>query len=569
METSNTNGGTGPNNTPAPVPPDEPTGPHPHVPRAPASTGRQSILTPQASSPEPPTRPVENRTAAVRIGGQGALLLAGFATAQLFAFLRNAMIGQWLSQGDFGIAATITLTLQLVEILSDVGSDRLIVQSKDGDDPRLTALAHLTWILKGLLTGLAVYLLAAPMTQVLDIPQARFTFELASLVPVIKGFSHLDFRWRQRQLKNGPFVVFEVAPQAVSCLLAPALLTLQPTYAVLPWLMLFGAAAGTAMSHITASRPYEIAFSRTYLRETFRFGWPIWLSALPLVAVYQGDRLLIGGLMGMEAVAAYSTAFMLTMIPGLLAAKAGTSMMLPLLSEVRDHRAAFAGRYALMGELTVILAASYLTGFALSGGAVLPVVFGNAYSGLHTLIVCLAAMWCVRMVQAVPGMALMARADTRPFLIGGTIRALGLPLAYLAAQAGYGLIGMALAGLIAETFSLVYMAIRAGHHDRGLVATFTVRCLGLLPAIAIAVVVVLSGDAATSTAPGLAPLGRLQGSGLLQPLLVSILAALAMATFLACVMPATKRLLLDTILRGTQHRKAVGSPHGPMIRSES
>ena len=57
-----------------------------------------------------------------RLAGQGALLFAGFAGAQVCSFLRNALLGHWLAKGDFGIAATLTLTLTLIEILSDLGA---------------------------------------------------------------------------------------------------------------------------------------------------------------------------------------------------------------------------------------------------------------------------------------------------------------------------------------------------------------------------------------------------------------------------------------------------------------
>ena len=61
--------------------------------------------------------------------GQGALLTLGLTSAQLLSFARNAMLGHLLSKGDFGVAAGLTLTLQMLETLSDVAVDRMIVRS--------------------------------------------------------------------------------------------------------------------------------------------------------------------------------------------------------------------------------------------------------------------------------------------------------------------------------------------------------------------------------------------------------------------------------------------------------
>ena len=45
------------------------------------------------------------------------LLFTGFGVAQACSFARNSIIGYSLSKGDFGIAATITLILQLIETM--------------------------------------------------------------------------------------------------------------------------------------------------------------------------------------------------------------------------------------------------------------------------------------------------------------------------------------------------------------------------------------------------------------------------------------------------------------------
>ncbi|MFM1817004.1 MAG: hypothetical protein RLZ98_3699, partial [Pseudomonadota bacterium] len=58
-----------------------------------------------------------------RIAGQSAVLFGGYTLVQAAALARNMLIAAWLSKGDFGIAATILLVLQLVETLSDLGAD--------------------------------------------------------------------------------------------------------------------------------------------------------------------------------------------------------------------------------------------------------------------------------------------------------------------------------------------------------------------------------------------------------------------------------------------------------------
>jgi O-antigen/teichoic acid export membrane protein len=77
------------------------------------------------------------------IGLQGMLLFGGMGLAQLLSFARNCILGHTLSPRDFGIAASITLLLQAVETISDLGHDRLIVQAEDGDSDRFLATTHM------------------------------------------------------------------------------------------------------------------------------------------------------------------------------------------------------------------------------------------------------------------------------------------------------------------------------------------------------------------------------------------------------------------------------------------
>ncbi len=415
-------------------------------------------------SDKSPNSPSTARRAITRIGGQGALLMAGFAGAQGCSFLRNALLGHWLSQGDFGIAAAITLMLQLVDTLSDIGADRLIIQAPDGEAPGLQATAHATLIARGAITSLLLLLAAAPTTAYFGIPEATWAFQAIALVPLVKGFIHLDARRYQRALRNRPQVLIELLPQLSALLLTIPVLFHSPNYSAVVWLALTQAAIALVVSHALSERTYTVVLNKQYLDRLIRFGWPIWLSAFPLVAVYQGDRMIVGGLLSIEDLAAYTTAFMITMVPGLLAARVGNALMLPLLSEVRAHRLQFRQRYKMMFELISILATTYLAFFIAAGGSLLPIVFGPNYEDLGAIVACLAAMWALRMLQSVPGMALMAKGDTQPLLWAGLARATGLPLAITAVHLDYGLLGAAAAGVAAEVLSLIYVVIRTSRH---------------------------------------------------------------------------------------------------------
>lgn len=429
--------------------------------------------------PTPATAPA---TLTRRIAGQGALLMSGFAASQIMSFGRNAMLGHMLSKGDFGVAAILTLLLQLLDSLTDLGVDRLIVQAPDGDKPRFVATNHTALVLRGLLIGAILFSAAGPIAQFFAVPDAAAAIAAIALVPLIKGFQHLDARRAQRGLNNRPFLWIEVAPQAVALALTWPIVTHVPGFSAVVWLSLAQAVTTLIVSHAVAERPYAVAFDRPILGRLIKFGWPIWLSAFPLIAVYQGDRIVIGHFVGIEELAGYSAAFMVAMVPGLIAAKVGQSLMLPVFSAARDDAAMLSRRFAAMTEATTIVAAVYLATAMLLGGTILQIAFGPNYAGLGGVMAWLAAMWSVRMLQAVPGMVLLATGETKPFLVAGFIRAAALVPATWVAVLGYGLEAIAAVGFAGEVASLAYISWRMDMQAKGLSGVFARRVAFLVPA---------------------------------------------------------------------------------------
>lgn len=421
-----------------------------------------------------------------RISGQAALLLGAFGIGQGLSLARNALLGHWLSRSDFGMAATITLALQLTEMLSDVGVDRHIVQSKDGEDERLQAAAHAVLVARGVLTALVLFACAGPVARFFHIEDAAWAFQLAALAPLIRGFCHLDARRFQRRYDNRAFVIMEVAPQAAALALMLPALYVMPGYAAVAVVLVAQAGFAWAISRLLAERRYRLEFDPVHMRRMLAFGWPIWLSAFPLVAVYQGERVIVGRMFGVEALAAFTVTFMATMLPGLAAAKIGHALMLPLLSAVRSQPRRFLRRVRVMTEATTLAASVYLALFVVAGEALIPIAFGPSYRGLGALSACLGLMWSIRMIQAVPGMALMSFGETRPLLIAGCLRALALPVALWLAISGASLPMMALAGVGGEIVSLVYVAMAAGSRCPGVAGMMLRRSLFLAPTCAVA-----------------------------------------------------------------------------------
>ena len=219
-----------------------------------------------------------------RVAGQGALLLGGVVAGQLFAFARHAVLAYGLARGAFGTAMAILLTLQLIEALTDLAPERLILQADDGPTAKLISVGHTVAILRGIAGAALLYCATDWIAAFFSIPDAAPAFAMMALVPLIKGLQHLDQRRAQRRLDNGPAMLVELVPAVLGLALAWPLVRLLGSYDVIVWLFIGQALAQVAVSHAIAREPYRVARDPETLRRSLAFGWPMIAAALPQAA---------------------------------------------------------------------------------------------------------------------------------------------------------------------------------------------------------------------------------------------------------------------------------------------
>ena len=76
------------------------------------------------------------------------------------SFVRNIIVARILTKADFGIAATFAITIQMLQMISNISGEMLIVQSKRGDGAQFQATAHSFEVLRGLIMGFLLFVLA-------------------------------------------------------------------------------------------------------------------------------------------------------------------------------------------------------------------------------------------------------------------------------------------------------------------------------------------------------------------------------------------------------------------------
>lgn len=389
----------------------------------------------------------------------GLTLLTGNATTALLLLLRNLAVAALIPVADYGVAATFAMVMSLIEMASTLGLQQQIVQSPKGAEPRFQAAVQGFHALRGVAAAAVLLLLAGPLAAFLGVPEVAWAYQVLAFVPLSQAFLHFDLHRLQREMRFGPMILAGVVPALLSLVLVWPLAAWLGDYRVMLIAVLVQAGVRLVMSHVVAQRRYALVIDLGIMGETLKFGWPLLVNAVLLYIVFQGDKIIVGRVLGMEALALLAMGFTLTLMPTLVLAKSTQNFFLPQLSRGKDLAQVTLQVCLLHGLMLVV-------GIALLGAPLVRGVLGSDYAGLEPLLLPLAVLHALRVAKAGPGIVALAAGYSSNAMWGNAPRVCSLAVVWLAVMQGQGLlvvIWIACAGeALGLALALVLMHRRVG-----------------------------------------------------------------------------------------------------------
>lgn len=397
------------------------------------------------------------------------LVLSGNAAASLLLLARNLIIARMIPVEDYGVAATFAVAMAVIEMASAFGLQQQIVQSKEGDNPHFQAVLQGFQLLRGVIGGLVLFLISGPMARFLGIPEVIWAYQVLAIVPVLNALVHFDIHRMNRRMRYGPMILTGVLPALASLALVWPLAQWLGDWRVTLWTILVQAMLRTVTSHLVAERHWRVAFDRDIMVSSLRFGWPLLLNTLMMFLVFQGDKLIVGRLIGMEALAIFAMGMTLSLTPTLVMAKSAQNLFLPRLSQLQAE----AGTPPFQALAHATLQAAILNGaivilaINLAGVWLVTALFNGKYDALLPLLTAFGLLNGLRVFKAGPAVIGMACGHTANAMLANLPRVAVLPLAWMLIDGG---------GTLAE---LLWLGIGAELAGFGLSVLLVVRRPGL------------------------------------------------------------------------------------------
>jgi O-antigen/teichoic acid export membrane protein len=383
-------------------------------------------------------------------------IAGGHIGQQIVLFVRNIFIARLLPEEHFGIALTLMTVLIALDVLTDIGIEIYIVRSPDSGDIRLQKTLQGLLIGRSLMTAAAMFLLGGIFASLFGVPEFAWVYRSLAVVPLIRGFLHLDFRRFERAYNFWPGIIITSISIVAGALVAVAVAYAYRT----PFAIVVGAAVQAATfvvgSHVVAEKDYGLAYDGAFARAVARFGAPLVLNGILIFGLSQGDRVVIASVLGVRELEIYGVVALLTSGIMLLFAKLTSAIYVPVLAEHAPGTATYLKRYEACGAATALMSLAALIAFAFLGRDVVALAFGQKFSPEPLLVTLLAVQLALKNMRSWPQKALLANAQTSQLFLSNLIAALGLVAAFFAARAGYGIEGVAECVVAAEMLAVLH-----------------------------------------------------------------------------------------------------------------
>ena len=456
--------------------------------------------------------------------GAPALALT-FLASEICVLARMALFAHVLVPASMGMVVILGTWLRLVEMVTDLSVERYLLRAPDGASRSVQHAAHGTSLLRGVLGSLFMAVSLPPLLLVYDIHGQIWAFAATAVVPLIRGFTHLDYRLHNRLLHLGSTAIIEIG-SALAGLAVAASVFFIPGVAAFAVALATQATVAVLLSHLLASRSYRVSFDGDVRRRLWLAGWPLAVNAMFLYAVFQGERLMIGGVMGLGILGSYAITAQLALLPVMIAGRLSIGLGLPVLARAAAHTARGQQLRQDVLQLFVIGGTFFWFGFLALAPLVTFHLFGAAYAQPAAALSWIAGAAALRLQKTGPATLLLASGRARDIMSGNSARLAGFGIGSLGMFLTRDLTVFLAAAALGEAVSCSIAAYRASPGIRSVLLPLPLLALSAVQAawpysiyaalpvallIGGASVVVLSRMAERILRPGMSQLQQVRG----------------------------------------------------------
>lgn len=405
-----------------------------------------------------------------RVLRSSALTVMGFGFSQGMRLLTNLALTRILFPEAFGLMALVSVFLMGLVMFSDVGISPAILQSKRGDDPDFLNTAFTIQIIRGVLLFIAGCALALPVAHFYGEDILAPMLMVASLQFIVTGFMPTRFETAKRHLLIGRITVLDMVVQSLSVVVAVGLALWTGSVWALVISGLVGAVLQVVIYSICLPGPRNrLRWEGPAAGELIHFGKWIFLSTICGFFLGQGDRLILGKFLELEAFGIYNIGFFLASFPLMLGHMVTGRVLIPI---YRDRPPSASRENFMKLRRMRMLATAGLMGLMMTVGFLgvwlVDLMYDDRYLAAGGIVVMITCMQMPVMIVLTYDQAALAAGDSKRYFVLAAIKAALVLAGLLGGAMSFGLVGALLGQGLAMMLAypvVVWLARRLGVWD--------------------------------------------------------------------------------------------------------
>lgn len=235
-------------------------------------------------------------------------------SSRLIALAKISFLARFLGPFDFGIFALVTLTLSLVEMLTETGVNIFLLQEKDSIDKYLDSAWFIS-IIRGLLIGLIVILITPLLSGFFKSPSVVNFLYPAGLIPIIRGFINPACIKFRKELRFNSEFFYRSIINTIEVVSTLVFVLFWPTALALVLGLTFSAVLEVVLSFVLFRPLPHFRFNRRQFFTILHRGK--WITGMGILNYLftTGDNIVIGRILGAASLGIYQNAYRISTSP--------------------------------------------------------------------------------------------------------------------------------------------------------------------------------------------------------------------------------------------------------------
>ncbi|MDF0667313.1 MAG: oligosaccharide flippase family protein [Nitrospira sp.] len=305
----------------------------------------------------------------------------GFLLDKVIAAVQLAVLVRILTPADFGVMAASAAVLLAMLTISELGLESALVAKEIVSEDDLAAVWTLS-VARGLLMAMGIWSIAGVVGEIMRMPTLESLLRVHAWALIIQGFQSPVLALMLKKLDLRRKVAIDVVRRIVEAVVTLTIAILYRTVWALVIGQLVGLTIGSLLSFriapFTPGRPLKLSAFSYFVR----YGRHLNLTTLCAFGVMTGGELVIGRLLGLEALGFYQVALTIPLLIGARATALMQQISVPTYASLQRDQLGLIRVFDLQMGLMGIVYIPLAVAIGALTPIMVPIVFGPQWTSI-------------------------------------------------------------------------------------------------------------------------------------------------------------------------------------------